>query len=148
MFRGRYSHSIDPKGRLSIPAKFREVLKTGYGGRLVVVPDEHCLEVYPLEEWEQRIEAKMRDLPVFNPEAKMFGRLYVSKAKDADLDAQGRILLPPDLRAEAALAKEVTFVGGGRTHFEIWDRQRFEEFQRVHQDEFPTVSQKLADLGV
>jgi MraZ protein len=132
---------------VSIPARFREALGDGYEGRLVVVPNEHCLEVHPLEEW-QRIEAKVRELSVFNPEVKKIGRLYISKAKDVDLDAQGRVLIPPDLRAEAALVKEVTLVGGGLMHFEIWDRRRFEEFDRTHQDELPTVFEKLSSLGV
>ncbi|MBI4607830.1 MAG: division/cell wall cluster transcriptional repressor MraZ, partial [Candidatus Rokubacteria bacterium] len=138
MFRGRYFHTIDPKGRVSIPAKFREALGSEYSGRLVVVPNDHCLEVHPLEEW-QRIEAKVRELSIFNPEVKKISRLYISKAKDVDLDAQGRILIPPDSRAEAGLVKEAALVGGGLMHFEIWDRRRFEEFDRVHQDELPTV---------
>ena len=147
MFRGRYFHTIDPKGRLSIPAKFREALGNGYGGRLVVVPNEHCLEVHPLEEWE-RIEAKVRELSVFNPEVKKISRLYISQAKDTELDTQGRILIPPDSRAKANLTKEAALVGGGLMHFEIWDRRRFDEFDRVHQDELPTVFEKLSSLGV
>jgi MraZ protein len=147
MFRGRYPHTIDSKGRVSIPAKFREALGNDYNGRLVVVPNEHCLEVHPLEEW-QRIEAKVRELPSFNPEVKKISRLYISKAKDVDLDTQGRILLPPDSRGEAGLTKDVAMVGGGLTHFEIWDRRRWEEFDRLHQDELPTIREKLSSLGV
>ena len=147
MFRGRYFHTIDPKGRVSIPAKFREALANGYTGRLVVVPDEHCLEVYPLEEWE-RIEAKLREQSVFDPEVKKISRLYMSKAKDVDLDAQGRILIPPDSRKEAGLEKEVTLVGGGLVRFDVWDRGRFEEFERTHQDEVPSVLEKLSSRGV
>ena len=145
MFRGRYLHTVDPKGRVSIPARFREAL--GESGRLVVVPNEHCLEVHPLEEW-QRIEAKVREQSIFNPDVKKIGRLFISKGKDVDLDAQGRILIPPDLRAESGLVRDVTLVGGGLTHFEIWDRRRFEEFDRTHQDELPTIFEKLSGLGV
>jgi len=147
VFRGRYFHTIDPKGRVSIPARFREALGDDSSGRLVVVPNEHCLEVHPLEEW-QRIEAKLREQSVFNPEVRKISRLYISKAKDVDLDAQGRILIPPDLRTEGGLARDVTLVGGGLTHFEIWDRRRFEEFDRTHQDELPSVFERLAGLGV
>jgi len=147
MFRGRYFHTIDPKGRVSIPARFREALGNGYTGRLVVVPNEHCLEVHPLEEWE-RIEAKLREQSIFHPDVRKISRLYISKAKDVDLDAQGRILIPPDSRAEAGLTKEVALVGGGLPHFEIWDRGRFEEFDREHQNELPTVFEKLSSLGV
>jgi len=147
MFRGRYLHTIDPKRGVSIQARFRDALGESYGGRLVVVPNEHCLEVHPLEEW-QRIEAKLRELSIFNPEVKKISRLYISRAKDVDLDAQGRILIPPDSRAEAGLVKEVALVGGGLMHFEIWDRRRFEEFDRTHQDELPTLFEKLSSLGV
>lgn len=147
MFRGRYFHTIDPKGRVSIPARFREAISNGYTGRLVVVPNDHCLEVHPVEEWE-RIEAKVRDLPVFHPERARISRLFMSKGKDVDLDAQGRILIPPDARAEAGLTKDVVLVGGGLPLFEIWDRRRFEEYDRTNQDQLPTVFEKLSNLGV
>lgn len=148
MFRGRYFHTIDPKGRVSIPARFREAIGNGYTGRLVVVADEHCLQVYPIEEWEQRIEAKVRDLPVFHPDRAKISRLFMSKGKDVDLDAQGRILIPPDARAEVGLSKEVVLVGGGLPHFEIWDRRRFEEYDRAHQGELPVIRENLSSLGV
>ena len=147
MFRGRYFHTIDPKGRVSIPAKFREALGDGSAGRLVVVPNEHSLEVHPLEEW-QRVEARVREQSMFHPDVRKISRLYISKARDVDLDAQGRILIPPEVRMEAGLVKDVTLVGGGLTHFEIWDRRRFEEFDRTHQDELPSVFEKLSNLGV
>ncbi len=147
MFRGRYFHTIDPKGRVSIPAKFREALGDGSAGRLVVVPNEHSLEVHPLEEW-QRVEARVREQSMFHPDVRKISRLYISKARDVDLDAQGRILIPPEVRMEAGLVKEVTLVGGGLAHFEIWDRRRFEEFDRTHQDELPSVFEKLSSLGV
>ena len=75
MFRGRYQHTIDPKGRLSVPAKFRDALAQ-YDGALVVVPNEHCLEVHPLEEW-QRIEARLREQSFFSAEVQELGRLYI-----------------------------------------------------------------------
>ncbi|MFQ5828260.1 MAG: division/cell wall cluster transcriptional repressor MraZ [Candidatus Methylomirabilia bacterium] len=147
MFRGRFHHTIDPKGRLSIPAKFREALLQHFGENLIVVPNEHCLEVHPLEEW-QRVEEKVRQLPTFSPERKAIARLFTSKGREATLDGQGRILLPPDVRTEAGLAKDVTIVGGGLPVFEVWDRLRFEEFDRTHQDEIPTVLEKLAAMGI
>ncbi|PYM39691.1 MAG: division/cell wall cluster transcriptional repressor MraZ [Candidatus Rokuibacteriota bacterium] len=147
MFRGRYLHTIDPKGRLSIPAKFRDALKDGYDDRLVVVPNESCLEVHPLEEW-QRIEQKLGEKSLFDPDVRKLGRLYISRAKDTALDRAGRILIPPDVREQAGLAKEVTLVGGGRRHFEVWDRTRFDEFERINQDELSSVFDKLSSLGV
>lgn len=146
MFRGRYQHTIDPKGRLSVPAKFRDVLAQ-YDGHLVVVPNDHCLEVHPLEEW-QRLEAKLREQSRFNPEVREISRLYMSRAKDVTLDGAGRILLPQDARQQAGLEKEVTLVGGGLEQFEVWDRARFEEYERNEQPKLPSLFDKLASLGV
>lgn len=146
MFRGRYQHSIDPKGRLSIPARFRDALAQ-FGDALVVVPNEHGLEVHPLEEW-QRIEDKLNSQPTFTPEVRQLSRLYISRAKDVTLDGAGRILIPPDTRKQASLEKEVTLVGGGRRMFEVWDRQRFEEYERLNGDSLPTLFEKLSAYGV
>ena len=146
MFRGRFNHTIDPKGRLSVPARFRDVLAQ-YDGALVVVPNDHCLEVHPLEEW-QRIEVKLREQSMFNPEVREISRLYVSRARDVELDAAGRVLLPPDSRQQAGLEKEVTLVGGGLPQFEVWDRNRFEEYERTRQDRLPSLFDKLSSLGV
>ena len=95
MFRGRYQHSIDPKGRLSVPARFREALaQLGENSdQLVVVPNEHALEVHPLGDW-QRIEEKLNAQPMFTPEVRQLSRLYMSRAKDVTLDNVGRVLLP------------------------------------------------------
>jgi MraZ protein len=146
MFRGRFQHRIDPKGRLSVPAKFRDALAT-YEGTLVIVPNDHCLEVHPLEEW-QRIETKLREQPIFDPEVRELSRIYVSNAKEATLDAAGRILVPPDLRDKAGLSKEVTLVGGGLPQFELWDRARFEEYERTRQDRLPSLFERLSSKGV
>jgi MraZ protein len=149
MFRGRYQHTIDPKGRLSIPAKFRDVLAHygDHGEELIVVPNEHALEVHPLDEW-QRIEEKLNAQPMFTPEVRQLSRLYMSRAKDVALDSAGRILLPPDTRRQAGLDKDVTLVGGGRRMFEVWDRARFEEYERTQGDSLPTLFERLSAFGV
>lgn len=146
MFRGRYQHTIDPKGRLSVPARFRDALAQ-YGEQLVVVPNEHSLEVHPLEAW-QHIEERLNTQSMFAPELRQLSRLYISRAKDTALDGAGRILLPPDTRAQAGLAKDVTIVGGGRPMFEVWDRARFEEYERTQADSLPKLFDKLSALGV
>ena len=147
MFRGRYQHTIDPKGRLSIPAKFRDVLARYEGADLVVVPDGECLEVYPVAEWE-RMESKLREQSRFSAEVREISRLYVSRARDVALDGAGRILLSPDIRREAALDKNVTIVGGGLDKFEVWDRGRFDEYERTGQPKLPSLYDKLSQLGV
>jgi MraZ protein len=146
MFRGRYQHSIDPKGRLSVPAKFRDVLAQ-YEGTLIVVPNDNALEVHPLEEW-QRLENRINEQSQFDPEVRKLGRVYISRAKDVDLDGAGRILLPPDSRQQAGLGKDVTLVGPGRRFFEIWDRGRFDEYERTNGDGLPSLFERLSRLGV
>lgn len=146
MFRGRYQHSIDPKGRLSVPAKFRDVLAQ-YEGTLIVVPNDNALEVHPLEEW-QRLENRINEQSQFDPEVRKLGRLYISRAKDVDLDGAGRILLPPDSRQQAGLGKDVTLVGPGRRFFEVWDRPRFDEYERTNGDGLPSLFERLSRLGV
>lgn len=146
MFRGRYQHTIDPKGRLSVPAKFRDVLAQ-YTGTLIVVPNDNALEVHPVEEWE-RLESRINEQSQFNPEVRKLGRLYVSRAKDVALDNVGRILLPPDSRQQAGLARDVTLVGPGRKYFEVWDRSRFDEYERTNGDGLPSLFERLSQLGV
>jgi MraZ protein len=150
MFRGRYQHTIDPKGRLSVPAKFRDVLAQygDHAAELIVVPNEHALEVYPLEEW-QRIEEKLNGQPMFTPEVRQLSRLYMSRAMEVTLDAAGRVLLPPDTRKQAGLDnRDVTLVGGGRRMFEVWDRVRFDQYERTQGDSLPTLFEKLSAYGV
>jgi MraZ protein len=146
VFRGRFHHTIDPKGRLSIPARFRDAL-AAYDGNLVVVPSEHCLEVHPLEEW-QRIEERLNAQPMFTPEVRALSRLYISRAKDVTLDGAGRILLPPDTRRQAGLERDVSLVGGGRRMFEVWDRKRFEEYERTNGESLPSLFERLSAFGV
>ncbi len=146
MFRGRYQHTIDPKGRLSVPAKFRNVLAQ-LEGALVVVPNENALEVHPVEEWE-RLESRISEQSQFDPEVRKLGRLYISRAKEVTLDGAGRILLPPDSRQQAGLTKDVTLVGPGRRYFEVWDRGRFDEYERTNGDGLPSLFERLSQLGV
>ena len=146
MFIGRYQHTVDPKGRLSIPARYRDALAQ-YEGGLIVVPNGQALEVYPYPEWE-RLVAAINDQSRFDAEVRGLGRLYVSRAKEVALDSAGRVLLPPDTREQAGLAKEVTLVGIGREFFEIWDRARFVEYERVHGDGIQSGFERLSQLGV
>ena len=147
MFRGRYQHTVDPKGRVSIPAKYRDLLAQYDGATLVVVPNESALEVHPLEEWE-RIEARIGEKSMFDADLRKIGRLYISRAREVELDGAGRILLPPESRTQAGLARDVTLMGPGRKFFEIWDRSRFEEYERTNGDGLPAGFDRLAQMGV
>lgn len=146
-FRGRYQHTIDPKGRLSVPAKYRDILARYESKTLVVVPNGESLEVHPLEEWES-LEANINEQSRFDAEVKRVGRLYISRAKEVELDGAGRILLPNDSRRDAGLAKDVMLIGVGRSFFEVWDRARFEEWERVNGDGLASGFERLSQLGV
>lgn len=147
MFRGRFAHTIDPKGRLSVPSRFRDALERDYGERrLVVAPNDHCLEVHPFRAWE-RMEDKVKALSQMDPEVQKFNRLYISRAMDVTLDGQGRIQIPPEYRGKAALVKDVMIIGGVLM-FEIWNRDRWEEYERTNQPELQTLFEKISSRGV
>lgn len=119
MFRGHSHLALDGKGRLAVPARYRELLQSQFGGRLVVTLDPSgCLLLYPFEAWEP-IERKLNALPSFNPVSRQMQRILVGSAADVELDSAGRILLPAPLRDRAGLEKGVVLVGQGQK-FEIW----------------------------
>jgi MraZ protein len=146
MFRGRYFHTIDPKGRLSIPAKFREVLKERYGTNLIIAHFEDCLAAYPNEEWT-KLEQKLLELPSLQMEVRNFLRRFVSSGIECEVDGNGRVLLPPSSREFAGLSREAVLVGL-MNKFEIWSRERWDEFMRRSDGSFEEISQKLSALGV
>ena len=141
MFMGRYNHTIDPKGRLSIPSKYREIL----GDEFVVSKGmDGCLFVYADEDLKA-FEAKLASLPLVNEEARQFARFFLSGAQYVTVDKQGRILLPQDLRDFAGLEKDVVLAGtGGR--IEIWS---LEQWNAVNsQVDIGKISKSMADLGL
>ncbi len=126
MFRGSFTVNLDAKGRLAIPAKYRERLQLLCDSRLVATVDrDRCLLLYPEPEWEV-IEHKLAALPAFDDTARAIQRLYIGNAQDVEIDAQGRILLPQYLREFASLDKRVVVVGQG-AKFEIWDELAWNE---------------------
>lgn len=120
MFRGVAIVNLDAKGRLAIPSRHRDRLQASCESHLVITVDrDRCLLLYPEPEWEV-IERQFAALPALDPTARALQRLYVGNAQEVDVDAQGRILVPPYLRDFAALEKRVAFVGQG-IKFELWD---------------------------
>jgi len=128
VFRGHFRHTIDTKGRLSIPARFREILADGLGDRLVIVPSEKGLDVYPLRAWEE-LEGRLAALPSLDPDAHQFRYSYLSRGQDVVLDAQGRIQVSSDYRDIAGLVKDVVIIGMQKM-FEVWDSERWTHFER------------------
>ena len=141
MFMGEYNHTIDAKGRLIIPSKFREIL----GDAFVVTKGlDGCLFVYDNEEW-QRFEEKLRSLPITNKEARQFVRFFLAGATEAEVDKQGRILIPNVLREFAELTKDVVLVGVG-SRIEIWGKERFEDAAAF--EDMDEIAEHMAELGL
>ena len=126
MFRGANKLTLDAKGRMVMPTRYRERLQERCGGKLVITVDkEQCLLIYPLPDWEE-IERKLMRLPTLNPQARRLQRLMVGHATDTDLDAHGRLLLPPNLREFGQLTRDAMLIGQG-ARFELWDEARWNE---------------------
>ncbi len=141
MFMGEYNHTVDPKGRLIVPAKFREQL----GDEFVVTKGlDGCLFVYPSKEWHD-VEEKFRNISSTGKDARKFARFFFAGAAEVELDKQGRILLPPVLREYAGLQKDVV-LAGVLNHVEIWDKERWQE-NTYEEDEMGEIAEHMADLG-
>lgn len=142
MFMGEYNHTIDAKGRIIVPAKFRETL----GDEFVVTKGlDNCLFVYPNDEWH-KFEEKLQTLPLTNKNARQFTRFFLAGAANVEVDKQGRILLPAVLREFADLTKDIVFVGvAGR--IEIWSRQRWDESISKYDDDMDEVAENMESLG-
>ena len=141
MFMGEYNHSVDAKGRLIVPAKFREQL----GEEFVVTNGlDGCLFVYPQEEWKH-IEDKFREVPLTTKDARKFSRFFFAGAASCEIDKQGRILIPGVLREYAGLEKDVVLVGV-LSRIEIWDKHKWEESNTY--DDMDEIAEHMADLGL
>jgi len=126
MFRGATKLSLDDKGRMVMPTRHRERLREQSEGRVVVTVDrDHCLLLYPLPEWE-KTERQLMSLPTLHAQARRLQRLMVGHATDLQLDAHGRLLLPPELREFAGLGRHAMLIGQG-SRFELWDEARWLE---------------------
>lgn len=130
MFRGATKVTLDDKGRMVMPTRYREQISERAAGRLVVTVDrDQCLLIYPLPDWEQ-LERRLMSLPSLNPQARRLQRLMVGHATDLDLDGHGRLLLPPELREFAHLQRHAMLIGQGN-RFELWDEPRWTERREV-----------------
>ena len=141
MFMGEYSHTIDAKGRLIVPSRFREKL----GDEFVVTKGlDDCLFVYPLDEWAN-IEEAFRKVPLTNKKARDFVRFFFAGAASCEVDKQGRILLPTSLRNYAGLEKEIVSAGV-LNRVEIWDKEKWERSNEI--GDMDEIADYMAELGV
>lgn len=127
MFRGVNNINLDAKGRLAIPTRYRDVLDEHCNGEMVITidTDERALLIYPGPEWED-IQRKVQALPSFNPASRRVQRLLIGHATDVQLDASGRILVPPPLRQYASLDKKTVMLGQGNK-LELWSEEHWTE---------------------
>ena len=142
MFKGEYNHTIDAKGRLIVPAKFREILGDNF---IVTKGLDGCLFVYPNDEWT-RFEEKLKSLPLTNKNARQFTRFFLAGAAACEVDKQGRILLPQVLREFASLEKDVVLVGVA-SRIEIWSRERWDESMNTYDGDMDEVAENMESLG-
>lgn len=141
MFMGQYNHTIDTKGRLIVPSKFRELL----GEEFVVTKGmDGCLFVYANEDWAV-FEQKLTSLPLINKEARKFARFFLAGASQVEVDKQGRILIASNLREFAGLDKEVVLVGVG-SRIEIWSLEKWEGMD--FDDDMDDISATMESLGL
>ena len=142
MFMGEYSHTIDTKGRLIIPSKFREEL----GETFVVTKGlDGCLFVFSDEEWKA-FEIKLKSLPLTNKNVRQFARFFVAGATPCELDKQGRILLPATLREFAGLEKDVVLTGM-LNRIEIWSKEKWNENNSLDDVAMDEIAEQMTDLG-
>lgn len=141
MFMGEYNHTVDTKGRLIIPSKFRELL----GEEFIVTKGlDGCLFVFPQNEWHI-FEEKLRTLPLTQKGARQFTRFFVAGATPCELDKQGRILLPATLREFAGLDKDVV-LAGMLNRIEIWSKAKWTENNAY--DDMDDIAEQMTDLGL
>ncbi len=143
MFIGEYTHSLDSKSRLTIPAKFRSEL-----GELPIVTKglDGCLFLFPTDEWENIVE-KLKNLPLGKPEVRAFTRYFLSAAAEAEVDKQGRIVVPTNLKEHAGIEKE-TVVVGVSSRIEIWEPLKWQEYMQSYSSSITEIAEKLVDLGI
>jgi MraZ protein len=143
MFIGEYSHNLDDKGRMAIPAKFRRELSKG---AVVTRGLDNCLFLYTKTEWEKLAE-KLAALPISQSNSRAFSRLMLAGAMDVELDKQGRVILPEYLRKFASIKKTLV-VAGLYNRLEIWDEELWNKYKNQTEAESGAIAEKMGELGV
>ncbi len=143
MFLGEHKHTIDEKGRLSIPVKFRGRLASGC---VVTRGLDHCLWVYPLDEWEKMAE-KISELPITQKNARSFSRLMLAGATDTAPDKVGRVIIPGYLKEYAGIKSKVV-VTGMYDHIEIWPEDSWQDFKKTMEENSDEIAENLSELGL
>ncbi len=150
MFRGRYEHAIDAKGRTSVPSRFREVMTAHGDSQLVLTTGlDSFLVAYPMAEW-LAFEKRLSELPQFDADVVMLKRIYVSGAVECEVDKVGRLLIPAALRKHAGLQRDALWAGMG-SYIELWAKESFEDLRKEvlsDQERRLEIARRLAELGL
>ncbi|WP_026485525.1 division/cell wall cluster transcriptional repressor MraZ [Caldanaerobius polysaccharolyticus] len=143
MFFGEYQHTMDSKGRVIMPSKFRE----GLGDTFIITKGlDECLFVYSLSEWE-RIEHKLKELPLNKKDARAFMRFFFAGASQCEVDKQGRVLIPQNLREYASLKKDLMIIGVS-TRVEIWSLDKWQKYVDDTDVSFEEIAENLENLEI
>ncbi len=147
LFRGASNLSLDVKGRLSVPARYRQELLDSCEGNLIMTVDhiDQCLLLYPMHEWIE-IEKKVSALPSLNKTARVLKRLLIGYATDVNMDKVGRLLVPPPLREFATLDKQIVLIGQG-SKFEIWDEVKWKQSTQEWMEEEANKDELIGDIA-
>lgn len=142
MFRSEFQHSLDSKGRFTVPAKLREQL-----GEVFIATKgfEGCVFLYPMKEW-QAVEEKLSSLPFTNSKARAVMRFFFSSACECEMDKQGRVLLPANLREHAGIQREIVIIGV-RERLEVWSREKWEKYYAECAESIEDMAEDLDGLG-
>jgi MraZ protein len=143
MFMGEYQHKMDNKGRVIIPAAFRDELSEKF---VVTRGLDNCLFVYPMHEWSI-LEEKLTSLPITSKDSRTFVRFFFSGATQCQLDKQGRISLPSNLRGYADLEKQIVIIGLAN-RIELWSHERWDEYIDTAEDSYEDIAEKMEELGI
>jgi len=143
MLLGEYHHNLDIKGRMAIPAKFRDAL---HAGAIITRGIDNCLFLFTKQEWEKLAE-KLISLPLAQANSRAFVRLMLAGAMDVEVDAQGRVLVPDYLRKYAGLGKEVV-VAGLYNRIEVWDADEWARYKAKTESASQEIAEKLGELGI
>jgi MraZ protein len=143
MFIGEYQHTLDPKNRVIMPSKFREKL----GDSFVMTKGlDNCLFIYSSKEWSI-VEDKLKSLPMTNKDARAFVRFFFAGASECELDKQGRIVMPNNLKDYAKIDKDLVIIGVS-TRIEIWSREEWNKFNSDANISYEDVAEKMSQLGI
>lgn len=147
-FSGKYYYNLEEKGRLIIPAPFREIISSNYSPKLYITNAafDRCLHIYPYEEWI-RLEEKVRGLPKMLEEVRFFMRRVIASAQESAMDKQGRILIPAALREDAGINGEVVIVGQ-IDKIELWDRKEWDAVVDITKIDRKAAEESLASYGL